>query len=258
MKTVSISKFSVIVSTIVLLTACGEKMNEAEPASPEKLNFEDAKITDSYILGVSAGESMKANLESINGLNFELDLDVIANAFEDGLRGEAQLEDDAISEAMNDFRTRVNEAMQAKRAAEEEGDKEVSAENLTTGMEFLAAKKVLEGVISTESGLQYKVLEAGSGKSPQARDTVKVHYTGTLIDGTKFDSSRDRGEPASFGVNRVIKGWTEALQLMKEGSRWELYIPANLAYGERGRPSIPGNSVLIFDVELIEVQKTEN
>ena len=110
-----------------------------------------------------------------------------------------------------------------------------------------------EGVVTTESGLQYKVLKKGSGKSPAAKDKVKVHYTGTLTDGTQFDSSRDRGEPTSFGVNRVIKGWTEALQLMKEGSQWELYIPADIAYGNVSRPKIPGNSVLVFDVELIEV-----
>jgi FKBP-type peptidyl-prolyl cis-trans isomerase len=105
--------------------------------------------------------------------------------------------------------------------------------------------------------LQYKVITEGKGKSPQDTDSVTVHYRGTLIDGTEFDSSHKRGEPATFPVNQVIKGWTEALKLMKESAKWQLFIPANLAYGESGRPSIPPNSVLIFDVELFKIGAKE-
>ncbi|MBS1507344.1 MAG: FKBP-type peptidyl-prolyl cis-trans isomerase [Bacteroidetes bacterium] len=122
------------------------------------------------------------------------------------------------------------------------------------GRSFLEANKKNEGVITTASGLQYKVLASGAGKTPTASNEVTVHYTGTLIDGTVFDSSVKRGQPATFGVSQVIRGWTEALQLMKEGDKWMLYIPSELAYGERGSgPQIPPYSTLIFEVELIKV-----
>lgn len=122
------------------------------------------------------------------------------------------------------------------------------------GEEFLAANAAKEGVVTLPSGLQYKVIIEGSGKKPGAKDQVKCHYCGTFINGSKFDSSYDRNQPAVFGVNQVISGWTEALQLMSEGSKWELYIPYNLGYGEHGAPgAIPPYSTLIFTVELIEV-----
>lgn len=122
------------------------------------------------------------------------------------------------------------------------------------GEDFLAANSGKEGVVCMPSGLQYKVIVAGSGRRPGPKDRVKCHYCGTFVDGTKFDSSYDRGEAAVFGVNQVIAGWTEALQLMSEGSKWELYIPYNLGYGEHGAPgAIPPYSALIFTVELLEV-----
>jgi FKBP-type peptidyl-prolyl cis-trans isomerase len=122
---------------------------------------------------------------------------------------------------------------------------------------FLAANKTKEGVKTTESGLQYKVLKEGSGAQPKSSDTVTVNYRGTLPDGTEFDSSYKRGQPASFPVSGVIKGWTEALQLMKVGSKLQLFIPASLAYGEQGRPGIPPNSLLIFEVELMDVKSPQ-
>jgi len=121
------------------------------------------------------------------------------------------------------------------------------------GVKFLAQNATKEGVKTTDSGLQYKVITEGSGTSPVATDRVKVHYTGKLIDGTVFDSSVQRGTPATFGVGQVIPGWIEGLQMMKPGAKYEFTIPSNLGYGPRGTPSIPGNSVLIFDVELIEI-----
>lgn len=131
-----------------------------------------------------------------------------------------------------------------------------SEKNLTQGEAFLAKNKTKEGVVTTDSGLQYKIITEGEGEKPTANDIVTVHYVGTLIDGTEFDSSYKRGQPISFPVNAVIPGWVEALQLMKAGSTYELYIPAKLAYGERGSPPAIGpNEVLIFKVNLIGVKK---
>ncbi len=139
-------------------------------------------------------------------------------------------------------------------AAREKEMTEMAGKNLTEGEAFLAANKAKEGVKTLESGLQYKVLTPGEGKSPKATDKVTVHYRGTLLDGTEFDSSHKRGEPAVFQVDQVIPGWTEALKLMKPGAKWELYIPAKLAYGERGAgQKIAPNATLVFEVELLKV-----
>jgi FKBP-type peptidyl-prolyl cis-trans isomerase FklB len=138
----------------------------------------------------------------------------------------------------------------------EEANKVDAEKNIKAGEEFLAANKVKEGVVTTESGLQYKVIEEGSGPKPSPTDNVTVHYKGTLINGEEFDSSYKRNQPATFPVNGVIKGWTEALQLMSKGSKWELYIPSEIAYGAQGAGGAIGpNEVLIFEVELLEINK---
>src|SRR5690606_5329496 len=145
--------------------------------------------------------------------------------------------------------------LQTKRAAEMQAAAEA---NKAEGEAFLAANKGKPGVSATDSGLQYQVIEAGDGPKPAATDTVKVHYTGTLLDGTKFDSSVDRGEPAQFALNAVIPGWTEALQLMPVGAKYKLWIPSELGYGDRGTPGPIGpNQTLVFDVELIEIVQGE-
>jgi FKBP-type peptidyl-prolyl cis-trans isomerase FklB len=134
-------------------------------------------------------------------------------------------------------------------------EEKMNAENIQKGKDFLAENAKRPGVTTLASGLQYEVIKEGNGKKPKATDKVKCHYEGTLIDGTLFDSSIKRGEPAVFGLNQVIKGWTEALQLMNEGSKWRLYLPSELAYGAQGAGEmIPPHSTLIFEVELIEVQ----
>jgi FKBP-type peptidyl-prolyl cis-trans isomerase len=158
---------------------------------------------------------------------------------------------DEMREAMVQFQTDLQK-LQEKR------ERELSEKNAKEGKEFLAKNAKQKGVRITKSGLQYKVLKEGpkGGKSPKATDTVVTHYTGRLLDGTVFDSSMDRGHPASFPVGQVIKGWTEALQLMKPGDKWELYIPAELAYGEMGAGGrIPPNAVLIFELELLSIQE---
>jgi FKBP-type peptidyl-prolyl cis-trans isomerase len=145
-----------------------------------------------------------------------------------------------------DFQQRMRAEQVAKMKAE-------AARNLAAGTAFLKANEAKEGVKVLPSGLQYKVIKEGTGKTPTATDMVNTNYRGRLLNGTEFDSSYKNNKPAKLAVNRVIPGWTEALQLMKEGGKWELYIPANLAYKERGSRTIPPNSTLIFEIELLEV-----
>lgn len=200
------------------------------------LNTDEKKA--SYTIGWQIGQGMKAQ-------GVKVDVDVVSAAITDVLSGkESRLTDEEKTASIKKMR----ENMMNKR--QEEG-----LQNKKTGAEFLKKNKSKEGIKTTKSGLQYKVLVEGKGKTPSASSKVKVHYVGTLIDGTEFDSSRKRGTPAEFPVKGVIPGWTEALMLMPAGSKWMLYLPSELAYGERGRPSIPANSVLIFEVELLEVMK---
>ena len=170
-------------------------------------------------------------------------MDILINAFEKQLKGDSAQMDAAKANAMiQKFFEKVSTKEAAKNAEE--------------GKTFLEQNKTKEGVITTASGLQYEILKAGEGPKPTADQSVKCHYHGTLIDGKVFDSSVDRGEPATFNVSQVIPGWTEALQLMPVGSKWKLYIPGELAYGERGAgKDIGPNTTLIFEVELLEIVK---
>lgn len=196
----------------------------------------------SYALGVLIGESNKQQMKEAPGVD-QLDKKIMIAAFEQAFMGDSvQIKAEKANATIQAFFAEVTKA---------EGDK-----NLSAGEEFLAANKSKAGVVTLESGLQYEILTAGTGTKPKLEDQVKCHYHGTTIDGTVFDSSVERGEPATFPVNRVIPGWTEALQLMPIGSKWKLYIPAALAYGERGAgKDIKPNSTLIFEVELLEIVK---
>jgi FKBP-type peptidyl-prolyl cis-trans isomerase FklB len=210
----------------------------------DKPDLKDPKARVSYSIGADIGRSFKRQ---------ELDVDskALAAGLVDALAGKTALTESEMRETMETFKKQFAEKMQAKQAAS--GEK-----NLKEGAAFLAANAKKEGVKTTASGLQYKVIKSGTGKTPKATDTVKTHYHGTLIDGTVFDSSVDRGEPVTFPVNGVIPGWTEALQLMKEGDKWQLVIPAKLAYGESGpSPKIGPNATLVFDVELLSIEKGE-
>ena len=162
----------------------------------------------------------------------------------------------AVSDVLNRKETAIshNEAREIVNKYFEELEAKMNAENIEKGKAFLAENAKKEGIVTLPSGLQYQVLQEGNGKKPSATDRVKCHYEGTLIDGTLFDSSIKRGQPAVFGVNQVIKGWVEALQLMSEGSKWRLFIPSALGYGaQQAGEMIPPHSTLIFEVELIEV-----
>jgi FKBP-type peptidyl-prolyl cis-trans isomerase FkpA/FKBP-type peptidyl-prolyl cis-trans isomerase FklB len=214
-----------VVGMCVSVAACAAKL-------------ESQKQKMSYAIGQQIGNSIKSE-------GLDVDVDVLASSIKDVLKGnKSQLTPEQMQEVM----ISAQMEMQQKQAQAAEG-------NLKKGQEFLEANKSKEGVKTTPSGLQYKVVAEGKGATPGDNDTVVCHYKGTLIDGTEFDSSYKRNAPAEFPVNGVIRGWTEALKTMKEGEKRQLFIPADLAYGPQGRPGIPGNSVLIFDIELISVKK---
>ena len=209
----------------------------------KKIELKDDKAKESYSVGYQFGQNLKK-------MQADLDAEVLSKGIEDALSGkESRLSEEEMGTSLSNLRQKSVTAMQA--ALKQQAEK-----NLVEGEKFLAENKTKEGVKTTASGLQYKVLEEGEGPSPKVGDTVTVNYRGTLIDGTEFDSSYKRGEPATFPLTGVIPGWTEALQLMKKGSKWMLYIPPDLAYGERGAGNrIPPNSTLIFEVELISFQE---
>jgi FKBP-type peptidyl-prolyl cis-trans isomerase FklB len=208
----------------------------------EKLELKGSKEKESYSLGYRYGEIFKKQ-------EMDIDPEVFDRAFRDGLAGkEPSLSLKEIDSTLNGLRQKMMEIQHRK-------VQEKAARNLAEGKAFLAENGRKQGVKTLPSGLQYRVLKEGSGRSPKAGDTVSVHYRGSFIDGTEFDSSYNRGKPADLQVDGVIPGWTEALQLMKEGARWRLFVPPDLAYGERGQGSrIPANSILIFEIELISVK----
>jgi len=195
----------------------------------------------SYAIGMDMAISLKRN-------NIDVDPDVLGKAIKDILTDQkALLTDQEAKTILADLQKEMQTKKQEKMKALGEKNKKESAA-------FLAENMKKDGVKTLPSGLQYKVITEGNGKTPGETDTVTVQYTGRLVDGTEFDSSYKRGQAATFAVNKVIKGWTEALQLMKEGSKWQLFIPPNLAYGENGGGPIGPNAALIFDVELVSVQ----
>jgi FKBP-type peptidyl-prolyl cis-trans isomerase len=191
----------------------------------------------SYAIGQQIGTNMKQQ-------NIEIDPDVMAMAMNDAIKGDNKMTKEETQAAM----TKLQETAMKKQT-------EMAETNKKKGSEYLEKNKSAEGVKTTASGLQYIVMKEGEGKTPTKDDTVKAHYKGTLIDGTQFDSSYERGQPAEFPVQGVIPGWSEALQLMKVGSKYKLFIPPELAYGASGRPGIPANSVLVFEVELLDIVK---
>lgn len=236
------------------LMACKPSTNEevsteaaATPAAVEAVEMTEAQ-KHAYAMGASMGLFANDRAEQQAQLEMPLDLEALKQGFNDGLADQLKFTPAQIQQI-------AQEAQQVMMTKQQEMAAMAAEKNIEAGLAYLEENGKREGVVTTESGLQYEVLEAGEGASPLATDTVKVHYRGTLLDGTEFDSSYSRGEPIEFPLNRVISGWTEGVQLMKEGGKFRFHIPSELAYGERATGSITPNSTLIFDVELLEVIK---
>ena len=241
-------KFSLVAATAVAAVAVSVSAVARNPAAPPAQApaasgsaFKDLKSKASYALGMNMGQTFKKQ-------GVDLDPEQLSKGMKDAAAGgKALLTEADMIETLTSFQKEMQIQMAAKALKD-------AADAKQTGAAFLAANKTKAGVKTTATGLQYKVIKDGTGAYPKATDTVTVHYEGKLVDGTVFDSSIKRGQPASFPVNGVIKGWIEALQLMKPGAKWQLFIPSELAYGAEGRPgTIPPNAVLIFDVELISI-----
>jgi FKBP-type peptidyl-prolyl cis-trans isomerase len=215
---------------------------QTSAAKPNALVLTTQKDKISYAIGMNVGANLHKQA-------VDVDPAVLLQGLKDGIAGSKPL----LSE--EEARAVLMQLQEETRKKQAEKAQQMGAANKTEGETFLAANKNKEGVITLPSGLQYKILQAGTGPKPAATDSVVCNYRGTLINGTEFDSSYKRGQPATFPVNGVIKGWTEALQLMPVGSKWQLFIPAQLAYGERGAgPDIGPNATLIFEIELLSIQ----
>jgi len=225
--------YLMVVGLLIAATSC-------QQGGSADVKLETQVDSVSYAIGVLVGSNNLKQLDSAPG-GSDLDATIMSSAFTAAsLKGELKITEEAANAMVQTF-------------FQEAGTRK-GQDNLEAGNAFLEANKAREGITVTESNLQYEILTAGTGAKPTAADQVRVHYHGTLIDGTVFDSSVDRGEPATFGVGQVIPGWTEALQLMPVGSKWKVYLPSEIAYGERGAGGDIGpNAALIFEVELLEI-----
>jgi FKBP-type peptidyl-prolyl cis-trans isomerase FklB len=213
----------------------------AVAAKPKPLALVTEKDKQSYAIGLNVGKSLHRD-------SVDVEPKFVLQGIEDALAdGKILLTDDQIKTLMTDLQTQVEQKREEKRLA-------LAETNKKDGAAFLAANATKEGVVTLPDGLQYKVMVAGAGPKPSATDSVVCNYQGSLLDNTEFDSSYKRGQPVTFNVGGVIKGWTEALQLMPVGSKWQLFIPPDLAYGDRGKGPIGPNATLIFEVELLSIQ----
>lgn len=234
--------FSAVCSDGAFAQKTSKKKSKDKTQAEETVILQNRLDSISYIIGRDIGRNMTTN-------SIEVNEDVMFAGLKDGLRGiDSVLSEEATEHVMSIFQQEMMMKQQQKTMAE-------SSVARAAGEAFLEANKTQPGVVALPSGLQFKVVTEGEGEHPSAEDIVEVHYTGTLIDGTVFDSSVERGESIKFPLNGVIPGWTEGVQLMKPGSKYIFYIPSALAYGDRGAGPIPGGSVLIFEVELISIEK---
>jgi len=258
-----IKKLALTASIIFALSACQQEKSAAtdevvdtSKATDQTVVSSDVKDEDKigYALGAKMASFILKDTEQYKIENFNKES--VSKGFNDALAGKSKLSEQEIQEQFGIFQQQMQAAQQQAAVIEQQKNVEEGETAKVAGAAYLDANGKKDGVVTTESGLQYSVVTEGEkdGAKPKATDVVKVHYTGMFIDDKKFDSSVDRGEPTTFPLNRVIKGWTEGLQLMTVGSKYHFVIPGDLAYGPNGRPgSIPGNSVLQFDVELLAI-----
>lgn len=231
-----------LLGSAIVLVGCDQNDEEVTATNGHDAELETLEQKVNYIFGMNLAENLAES-------GVAIEPEAFAMALRDRRDGnEPRISETEMQAVMQEFQ----EQEMSRREAQTEAEGAVHREEAEA---FFAENINEEGVQETDSGLQYKVLEEGEGASPEATDTVTVHYRGRLLDGTEFDSSYDRGEPATFALNSVIAGWTEALQLMSVGSKYELYIPSDLAYGPGGNGPIPPNAALIFEVELLEVEE---
>jgi FKBP-type peptidyl-prolyl cis-trans isomerase len=223
------------------------KKTETAAKSAAAVPLKTRKEKFSYALGMNIGTGYSQGLKK---QSVEVDWNLLAQGMKDAAAGsKTRLTQEEAQAVLNEVQTEIKKQQQEK-------TQQAAAANKTEGEAFLAANKSKDGVVTLPSGLQYKILTAGTGPKPTASDSVKCNYRGTLINGTEFDSSYKRGQPATFAVGQVIKAWTEALQLMPMGSKWQLFVPSSLAYGERGAGAEIGpNATLIFEVELLSIEE---
>ncbi len=235
-----------ITGLCLLILACGQQTATSQSDADAPLKLETKVQKTSYAIGMDIGSNIAKG-------EFEIDADALAQGLRDGLgKGDAPLMTE--EELRETLMALQQELMQKQMAMLQEQ----SAENKEKGTAFMEEFKTREGVQSTASGILYREITPGQGQKPSAEDIVTVHYQGALVDGTQFDSSQERGEPATFPVGGVIPGWTEILQLMPQGAKWEVVIPSELAYGEQqAGPVIQPNSTLVFEIELLDVVKAE-
>ncbi|MDD9174848.1 MULTISPECIES: FKBP-type peptidyl-prolyl cis-trans isomerase [Aliivibrio] len=255
----SIFKVSLLAATVAFVVGCQkEEAPKAEATTlPAKIEASAEGVTAStfasddekagYAIGASLAKYLNSNLEKQTELGLDLKKADVLAGVTDVFNGKERLTDEEIQVALQNLDQRVAEIAQQKMAAESEA-------NIKAGTEYQEKFAKEDGVMKTDSGLLYQVITPAEGPKPKDTDTVVVHYSGTLIDGTKFDSSYDRNQPATFPLNAVIPGWTEGVQLMNVGSKYKFVIPAELGYGAQGNQAIPANSTLVFDVELLEIK----
>lgn len=237
-----------LVITLFATAACQQKDEANEPKSVQpQTSLETTLDKQAYSLGLFAGKFIQKNVKGYADVDIQLDSDKVVAGFRDAIAGQGQLDDKTVEQILTDLEKQRAETMKTKRDEQAKGNAEAAKT-------FLAENAKKDGVKTTDSGLQYQVLQEGKGEKPTADDIVTVNYRGTLIDGKQFDSSYDRKQPATFPLKQVIKGWTEGVQLMTVGSKYRFFIPPELGYGERGAgESVPPNAALIFDVELLSI-----
>ncbi|EOA3785865.1 FKBP-type peptidyl-prolyl cis-trans isomerase [Vibrio vulnificus] len=256
----SVLKVSLLAATVMLAVGCQKE--EAKPAAApqaEQVQAETGKAVHfkseddkaAYAIGVSFANYLSASLDKPSEIGINLNKDLVLKGIEHVFAGNPELNEEETRAALEALDKRVAETMQKKAAEKAEAAKKA-------GDEFRAEFEKQEGVVKTDTGLLYQVITPAEGEKPKDTDTVQVHYKGTLTDDTQFDSSYDRGEPATFPLNRVIPGWTEGVQLMPVGSKFKFVIPPELAYGAQDTPSIPANSTLVFEVELLKIENGDN